>query len=188
MRHPALGPFSVPVFFRLFAHDIPPAEATARGESPSPFQPARKTKTALLLVFCNLALEYRMKFGYAILYVPDVAASISFMERAFDMQRGFVHDGGDYGELATGGTTLSFAAHSLGLSNLPDGYVEANTSAKPLGMEIALVTDDVAAAHAKAVALGAVELKAPMQKPWGQTVSYLRCPDGCLVELCTPVG
>jgi lactoylglutathione lyase len=129
-----------------------------------------------------------MKFGYTILYVPDVAASISFMERAFGMQRGFIHEGGDYGELSTGGTTLSFAAHSLGRSNLPEGYVEASESAKPLGIEIALITDDVAAAHAKALALGATELKAPVQKPWGQTVSYLRCPDGCLVELCTPVG
>ena len=128
-----------------------------------------------------------MKFGYTILYVPDVAASISFMEHAFGMQRGFVHDGGEYGELITGSTTLSFAAHSLGHSNLPEGYVQASTSATPLGMEIALITDDVAAAHAKALALGAVELKAPLQKPWGQTVSYLRCPDGCLVELCTPM-
>jgi lactoylglutathione lyase len=103
------------------------------------------------------------------------------------MQRGFMHEGGDYGELATGETTLSFAAHSLGHSNLPAGYVEASGSLKPLGVEIALVTDDVVAAHAKALAAGATELKAPMQKPWGQTVSYLRCPDGSLVELCTPV-
>ena len=25
-------------------------------------------------------------------------------------------------------------------------------------------------------------------KPWGQIVSYVRCPDGTLVELCTPVA
>jgi lactoylglutathione lyase len=129
-----------------------------------------------------------MKLGYTIIYVPNVLASIEFYERAFGMQRGFVHDGGDYGEQATGETTLSFAAHSLGQSNLPAGYVEASGSLKPLGVEIALVTDDVVAAHAKALAAGATELKAPMQKPWGQTVSYLRCPDGSLVELCTPVG
>ncbi len=55
-------------------------------------------------------------------------------------------------------------------------------------MEIALVTDDVSQAHRKAVAAGAVSIKDPMIKPWGQTVSYLRCPDGTLVELCTPVA
>jgi lactoylglutathione lyase len=129
-----------------------------------------------------------MKLGYTIIYVPNVLASIEFYERAFGMQRGFVHEGGDYGELATGETTLSFAAHSLGHSNLPKSYIEASASLQPLGIEIALVTDDVAAAHAKALAAGATELKAPVQKPWGQTVSYLRCPDGSLVELCTPVG
>jgi lactoylglutathione lyase len=129
-----------------------------------------------------------MKLGYTIIYVPNVLASIEFYELAFGMKRGFVHDGGDYGELVTGETTLSFAAHSLGHSNLPKGYIEASASLQPLGMEIALVTDDVNAAHAKALAAGATELKAPMQKPWGQTVSYLRCPDGSLVELCTPVG
>jgi len=37
------------------------------------------------------------------------------------------------------------------------------------------------------VSLGATELSAPTAKPWGQVVSYLRCPDGTLVELCTPV-
>jgi lactoylglutathione lyase len=129
-----------------------------------------------------------MKLGYTIIYVPNVLASIEFYERAFGMQRGFVHEGGDYAELATGETTLSFAAHSLGHTNLPNGYIEASASPKPLGIEIALVTDDVTAAHAKALAAGATELKAPMRKPWGQMVSYLRCPDGSLVELCTPVG
>ncbi|MFQ3593593.1 MAG: VOC family protein, partial [Gemmataceae bacterium] len=29
---------------------------------------------------------------------------------------------------------------------------------------------------------------APVAKPWGQVVSYVRCPDGILVELCTPIG
>ena len=29
---------------------------------------------------------------------------------------------------------------------------------------------------------------APATKPWGQVVSYVRAPDGCLIELCTPVG
>ena len=129
-----------------------------------------------------------MKLGYTIIYVPNVLASIEFYERAFGMQRGFVHEGGDYAELATGETTLAFAAHSLGHSNLPNGYVEASGSLKPLGIEIALVTDDVTTAHAMALAAGATELKAPALKPWGQTVSYLRCPDGGLVELCTSVG
>ena len=43
-------------------------------------------------------------------------------------------------------------------------------------------------AHAKVVSAGAREFTAPSQKPWGQVVSCVRCPDGILVELYSPVG
>ncbi|MBW8470470.1 MAG: VOC family protein [Thiobacillus sp.] len=129
-----------------------------------------------------------MKLGYTITYVPDVAASLAFFEQAFGLQRKFLHESGTYGELDTGETTLSFAAHELGDMNFAGGHVHADTSAQPLGFEIALVTDDVSAAHAKAIAAGAREMAAPLQKPWGQVVSYVRCPDGTLVELCTPIA
>jgi catechol 2,3-dioxygenase-like lactoylglutathione lyase family enzyme len=127
-----------------------------------------------------------MKFGYTIIYVPDVVASIEFFERAFGLKRRFIHESG-YGELETGETALAFATHALGKSNLPDGYVEASASERPLGVEVALVTESVSDAHTQAVSAGAVSLKAPMVKPWGQTVSYVRCPDGTLVELCSPI-
>lgn len=94
---------------------------------------------------------------------------------------------GDYGELETGETTLAFASLGLGQMNFPGGVVSASDSSKPLGMEIALVTPAVAEAHATALAAGAMELKEPESKPWGQIVSYVRCPDGTLVELCSPM-
>ncbi len=129
-----------------------------------------------------------MKLGYTIVYVPDVSASLQFFERAFGLERRFLHESGTYGELETGETTLSFAAHELGDANFPGGHVQAHASPEPLGMEIALVTADVAEAHRKAIACGARELSAPAAKPWGQVVSYVRAPDGCLIELCTPIG
>ncbi len=128
-----------------------------------------------------------MKFGYTIIYVPDVSASLTFFEHAFGLKRKFLHESGAYGELDTGPTALAFAAHELGDMNFPGGHVQADTSRQPLGFEVALVTDDVGAAHAHAVKAGASELAAPQVKPWGQTVSYLRCPDGVLVELCSPI-
>lgn len=129
-----------------------------------------------------------MKFGYTIAYVPDVAAALDFFETAFGLQRRFLHDSGTYGELETGATTLAFAAHALGEANFPGGHVAASDSIKPLGIEIALVTEDVPAAVKAAVAAGASELAAPATKPWGQTVAYVRSPDGVLIELCTPMG
>lgn len=129
-----------------------------------------------------------MKLGYTIIYVPNVLESLSFFESAFGLLRRFLHESGDYGELETGETTLAFASLELGSSNFPAGFVAASQSEKPLGIEIALVTPSVAEAHLKALAAGAIEIKDPKTKPWGQVVSYVRCPDGTLVEICSPVG
>ncbi|WP_374347190.1 VOC family protein [Chitinimonas sp.] len=128
-----------------------------------------------------------MKFGYTIIYVPDVAESLAFFERAFGLSRRFLHESGSYGELATGETTLAFASNELGRMNFPAGFIAASASPLPLGVEIALLTALVPEAHATALAAGAQELAAPAAKPWGQVVSYVRCPDGTVVELCTPM-
>ena len=128
-----------------------------------------------------------MKFAYTIVYVADVASSLAFFETAFGFSRRFLTQEGDYGELDTGDTTLSFASKALALSNHPAGFRFADEGALPVGVEIALATDDVTAAHQAALAAGAEELAAPQVKPWGQTVSFLRCPDGMLLELCSPL-
>lgn len=128
-----------------------------------------------------------MKFAYTILYVPDVSASLAFFNRAFGLPTRFLHESGTYGELETGATALAFAAHELAGTNFDGGHVEAHRSVKPLGMEIGLVCEDVYTAHQRALDAGASELSAPSEKPWGQVVSYVRCPDGMLVELCTAV-
>ncbi len=129
-----------------------------------------------------------MTFGYTILYVPDVAASVAFYERAFGLSSRFVHPSGDYAELDTGATALAFASDELGETNFPAGYRRTTPDAPPPAMEICLVTDDVAAAFDRAVVAGAVVLSKPSEKPWGQTVAYVRDADGVIVELATPVG
>lgn len=128
-----------------------------------------------------------MKLGYTIIYVADVPRSIAFYEAAFGLQRKFIHESNLYGELDTGETTLAFAgieaAEMNGLSVLP------NTPKGPAAAwEICLVTDDVRTAFDRAVAKGCTPVNAPSDKPWGQTVSYVRDLDGCLVEIATPVG
>lgn len=42
--------------------------------------------------------------------------------------------------------------------------------------------------YEKAVNAGATEVKAPTEKPWGQTLSYVRDLNGFLVEICSPIG
>jgi lactoylglutathione lyase len=46
----------------------------------------------------------------------------------------------------------------------------------------------VKALYDKAVAAGAEKVEAPNDKPWGQLVSYVRDPDGNLVNICSPVA
>lgn len=129
-----------------------------------------------------------MQFGYTIVYVRDVNASLDFFERAFGLQRAFVSEGGEFGTLATGATALAFCRHDVARDSVGRDYVTAEDSPRPLGMEVGLVTPDVPAACERAVAAGATLLNPPQTKEWGQTVAYVRCPDGTLVELCTPMG
>jgi catechol 2,3-dioxygenase-like lactoylglutathione lyase family enzyme len=131
-----------------------------------------------------------MQFAYTLVYVPDVAASLAFFERAFGLPTRFLHESGAYGEVETGGAgaTLAFVDHATARDSVQHDYVAAHSSAPPLGMEIGFTVPDVQAAFDQAVAAGASALAAPVTKPWGQTVAYVRCPDGTLVELCTAMA
>ena len=129
-----------------------------------------------------------IKFAYTILYVRDVTNALSFYETAFGLTRKFIAPGNEYGELITGDTTLSFAAISLAKTNLPGGFTESNKTDKPFGIEIAFATEDVDLAVSNAVKAGATVVAAAKTKPWGQTVAYLRDPEGFLIEICTPMG
>jgi len=127
-----------------------------------------------------------MQFGYTILYVDDVEKTVAFYERAFGLKRKMVQPG-EFGELDTGSTKLSFAArsHVKSLFSIPVQRSGPEHDAPPV--EIALVTKDVQAAFDKAIAAGAVAVTKPAKKPWGQIVGYVRDNNGFLVELCTPI-
>lgn len=129
-----------------------------------------------------------MKFGYCIFYVDSVEKTLKFFEDAFHQNRRFLHDSGMYGELDTGSTVLAFASHEMGDANLNGNYARTTATDKPFGMELAFVVDDVPSAYAHAVACGAIPTAEPKTKPWGQTVGYVRTPDGILIERCTPIG
>jgi uncharacterized glyoxalase superfamily protein PhnB len=129
-----------------------------------------------------------MKFGYTIVYVSSVADALTFYKNAFGFETRFLHESGQYGELNTGETVLAFASHAMGEMNLGGHYQKNDINTMPFGVELAFVTDDVAASYAKAVAAGAVPIKEPIAKPWGQVVAYVRSREGALIELCSPIG
>jgi lactoylglutathione lyase len=129
-----------------------------------------------------------MKFGYTIVYVPSVADTLTFYKDAFGLETRFLHEAGDYGELETGETVLAFASHAMGEMNFDGHYQKNDINIAPFGIELAFVSDDVVASYAKAIAAGAVSIKEPATKPWGQVVAYVRSREGSLIELCSPVG
>ncbi len=126
-----------------------------------------------------------MQLGFVILYVADVPKTMDFYARAFGLQTRFLHEGGDYGEMETGGTRLAFSAISLMESM--GKKVAASAPDRP-AFELAFTTDDVPAALNRALAAGAELVQAATDMPWGQTLSYVRAPEGTLVEICTPTG
>ena len=128
-----------------------------------------------------------MKLGYTILYVESVVETISFYERAFGFTRGMVVEANEYGELQSGDTKLAFAANSFvkGLTSVPFEAAAPGKAAPPL--ELGLVTESVEADFERAIAAGAVLVKRPERKPWGQLVGYVRDNNGFLVEICSPL-
>lgn len=128
-----------------------------------------------------------IKYGYTILYVKDVEQTISFYSKAFGFFQKFITPEKDYAELETGLTTLAFASYSIAEYNGVD-LLKSEASSLPPGFEIAFVVEDIQSAFKQAVEAGAKIVKEPVQKPWGQTVAYVRDINGYLVELCTKIG
>jgi len=133
-----------------------------------------------------------MKYGYTIIYVEDVLTTLSFYEKAFGFERGMVYEEDgvvDYAELKSGETTLGFASHTtLGEMNFSGKYQKISPEGNPVGLELVFVDDNVEQATAHAVKNGAKLIAPATEKPWGQTVSYVRAIEGTLIEICSPMS
>lgn len=127
------------------------------------------------------------RFAYTIVYVPDVARSVGFYQTVFGCSLRFMHESGQYAELDTGDVTLAFASEALADLNLPAGYQRQSPDHNPFGVELVFVTDQVVVAVQAAIEAGGHVLAPATEKPWGQTVAYVRDPDGVLVEIATPI-
>ena len=127
-----------------------------------------------------------IKYGYTILYVENVEATLAFYVKAFGFVQKFITPEKDYGELETGGTTLALASYTVAEYN-GIAIEKRKPEALPSPFEITFVADDIESAWKQAVEAGAEIVKEPIQKPWGQTVGYIRDINGFLVEVCTKV-
>ena len=127
------------------------------------------------------------KLGTIIFYVEDVAKTVEFFEKAFGLKRAFVDPTGQYGQLETGATALGFASLALAKQNLPQGFLRISPKDLP-GCEISFTARDVHHSLAHAVKSGAELIASPEEKPWGQTVAYVRDFNGILVEIASDMA
>ena len=124
----------------------------------------------------------RVTLKYVILYVDNVERARSFYGGVFGFKEGMRQ--GPYAELATGAVTLAvsertFVSEHLGVEPGPKG-----SGSSEIG--IVVPEEEVEALYAAALRAGATPVLAPTRQPWGQRVSYVRDPDGHLIEICSP--
>jgi lactoylglutathione lyase len=122
-----------------------------------------------------------MRLGYIILYVEDVVTTVAFYEKAFGLKCRFIHESNTYAEMETGQTALAFVSETTAKESLP--FQVNRIKKEAAGIEIGFVVENVAQQYNHAVESSAIPVVKPTKKPWGQTVSYVRDNNGCLVEI-----
>lgn len=158
----------------------------AGSASNGPAQKKKKLSSPIDEVESMKKAPRQLKFGYTILYVKEVEATVEFYERAFGLRRRFVHETKQYAELETGATALSFASNELARNNLaPVEFLPNDPNGHPPGMEIAFSSSDVHRDYRRALEAGAKSVSVPKTLPWGQVVAYVRDLNGVLVEIAS---
>lgn len=127
-----------------------------------------------------------MKLDGVMIWVSDVPATVAFYEAAFGLEVQMMDDAKTYAQMGTGETTLAFAAESAAAGT--GIAIRPHRNETPAAVQLAFVHDDVHAAYDRAVAAGAVAAVALTEKPWGQTLGYLRDNNGFLIELSSPAA
>jgi catechol 2,3-dioxygenase-like lactoylglutathione lyase family enzyme len=116
---------------------------------------------------------------YVIVIVRDLDRALDFYTGILGLPLG--HRSGDYAQLQTGSTRLSFYTRSAMEKTLATALEPPPANAP--GFEIGFKVADVDLAFAELVARGATPAAAPTDRFWGQRTAYVRDPDGHLVEL-----
>ncbi|CAJ1933089.1 unnamed protein product [Sphenostylis stenocarpa] len=128
-------------------------------------------------------------FGYVVLYVKDVAASVAFYAKAFGYAVRRLDESHRWGELESGSTTIAFTPiHQHETDNLTGTVHNPGSDRERPPMEVCFVYSDVDVAYKCAVENGAVVVREPEVKEWGQKVGYVRDIDGNVVRMGSHVN
>jgi lactoylglutathione lyase len=117
---------------------------------------------------------------YVILYVDDLASSISFYRDVLGLEFRFEESG--YAEFSTGATKFGLMERS----RLPD-LIGREAPAGPPGGEVLFLVEDVDAEADRLRAAGARILTGPTDRPWGHRTLHLADPEGHVIELAQEI-
>ena len=123
------------------------------------------------------------RLRYAILYVESVERALRFYTEVIGFtERRRV---GPYAELDTGSTLLGLSERSfVGPELLGEELPAPGQGSSELG--IVVPEAEVQELYERALAAGCEAIKPPKRQPWGQITSWVRDPDGHVLELCSP--
>jgi lactoylglutathione lyase len=123
------------------------------------------------------------KLRYAILYVENLERALSFYTEVIGFrQRRRI---GPYAELDTGSTLLGLSERAFVAKELLEEELPKPGQGS---CEIGIVVPEaeVQVLYERALAAGCEAIKPPCRQPWGQITSWVRDPDGHVLELCSP--
>jgi lactoylglutathione lyase len=109
---------------------------------------------------------------FAILYVADVERAARFYEDAFGFERTY-----EWKE----GSRVVYAAHKRGDSRLAFGEGDGRG-----GFELCIYVDDVDGTAERLLELGAKQVKAAEDMPWGERMAYFDDLDGHRLHVTSP--
>ena len=115
-----------------------------------------------------------------ILYARDVEKSAAFYETAFGFERTYQWPGEGPAEFVF----LRLEPSGIGIGSADGENVHGGPVAPGSGaFELCLYVDDMDAVCALLRELGADELRAPVDEPWGERRAYFADPDGNTIHV-----
>ncbi|PON51457.1 Glyoxalase-like domain containing protein [Trema orientale] len=133
-----------------------------------------------------MASNFRPAFAYTVVYVRDVARSVTFYEKAFGLPVRRLDESHRWGELESGETTIAFTPLHQHETDDLTGSVQTSAGSRTgerQSVEVCFAYSDVDAAYKRAVENGAAPVSEPEEKEWGQTVGYVRDINGIVVRM-----
>ncbi|KAF6172064.1 hypothetical protein GIB67_029482 [Kingdonia uniflora] len=124
-------------------------------------------------------------FAYTVVYVKDVAKSVSFYANAFGTNVCRLDESHKWGELESGQTTIAFTPlHQDETDDITGTVCTPRSDTERQPVEVCFAYADVDVAYKRAVKNGAVPVREPEEKVWGQKVGYVRdIDDGIVVRI-----